>query len=500
MFDSSKAGGPTLGRRGFLAGVASAAVVLGFDPIRGRWISEAEAKNCGSFADTPELDGELFFDAQTRAEMSTDQGNVYQQMPIAVLAPASSADVRKMVEFARCHGILVAMRGQGHHMGGFALTPGLVIDSRSLSTIHSIDVVGRTADVDAGVTWKQLLEATVPLGLRPPVLTGYAELSVGGVLAVGGTSGSYDEGTKVEHARELTVVTGQGNELECSDTQRPQLFEAVLGGLGQCGLVTRAKIDLVPVPPNVRAFQLFYTDNAQYFSDLRILLNRGEVPYIFTLFFPTPTGWLYALNIGVFYHPDSPPDNAFLLRGLSQPHFLAVVTEFDFLSYALLVDTQVEVYRQTINWDDLIKPWIVSLLPDDVAEDYVGETMATLTAEDMGPGGFIVLFSMRRSTMTRLLPRVPDADLGDWVHNFGVLTTSATPGPDPDFTERMLLRNLELYDRAKDLGATRYPIGAVPFEPADWEEHFGDFWPEFEQRKHQYDPDGLLSPGPGIFG
>jgi cytokinin dehydrogenase len=273
----------------------------------------------------------------------------------------------------------------------------------------------------------------------------------------------------------------------------------VLGGLGQCGLVTRTNIDLVPCEPNVRGYQLFYTDNAQYFSDLRTLLERGEVPYMFTLFFPTPNGWLYILNIGAFYHPDAPPDDAFLLRDLSLPPLAAVVTEYDFLSYAFLVDTQVEIFRALMPWDDLIKPWVVTLLPDSVAEEYVGETIAGLTPVDLGPGGFIILFSMRRSTMTRPLPRVPDAELGNWVHNFGILTTSASPGPDPAVVEHMLARNLELYGRAQNLGATRYPIGAVPFKPADWEEHFGDFWEAFAHRKGQYDPDGILTPGPGIF-
>lgn len=496
---STRTQGCVSGRRGFLAGVATATAVVGFDPVRGRWISEAAASGCPGFAHAPHLDGALYFDTTHRQEVATDQGNIFEQAPIAVLAPGSTKDVRKMVKFCRLLGIRVAMRGQGHHMGGFALSPGLVVDSRSLAEIHSIDEVGRTADVDAGVTWKQLLEATVPLGLRPPVLTGYADLSVGGVLAMGGTSGAIAEGTKVEHVRELIVVTGKGDERRCSDSHRSDLFEVALGGLGQCALITRATIDLVPCEPNVRSYQLFYTDNAQYFSDLRILLAREEVPYMFTLLFPTPAGWLYVLNIGAFYYPDAPPDDAFLLRELSLPPEAAVVAEYDFLSYALLVDTQVEIFRQQLNWDELIKPWVVSLLPDSVAEEYVGETMAGLTEVDIGPGGFIILFSMRRDTMTRQLPRVPDADLGEWVHNFGILTSSATPGPDPEFVEQMLTRNLQLYDNAKDLGATRYPIGAVPFDQGDWEEHFGDFWPELEHRKNEFDPNGILTPGPGIF-
>jgi FAD/FMN-containing dehydrogenase len=63
----------------------------------------------------------------------------------------------------------------------------------------------------------------------------------------------------------------------------------------------------------------------------------------------------------------------------------------------------------------------------------------------------------------------------------------------------MLSRNRLLYDKARAAGGTRYPIGALEFSRADWTAHYGERWPEFERRKHQFDPDNILTPGPGIF-
>jgi cytokinin dehydrogenase len=42
-----------------LLGSTSVAIVAGFDPIGRRWISEAEASQCPTFADVPHLDGLL---------------------------------------------------------------------------------------------------------------------------------------------------------------------------------------------------------------------------------------------------------------------------------------------------------------------------------------------------------------------------------------------------------------------------------------------------------
>jgi FAD/FMN-containing dehydrogenase len=44
--------------------------------------------------------------------------------------------------------------------------------------------------VDAGAKWSEVLAATLPQGLTPPVLTDYLELSVGGTLVVGGIGGT----------------------------------------------------------------------------------------------------------------------------------------------------------------------------------------------------------------------------------------------------------------------------------------------------------------------
>lgn len=51
--------------------------------------------------------------------------------------------------------------------------------------------------------------------------------------------------------RILTFSTGKGDFITCSSTKKPKLFYAVLGGLGQFGIITRARIALQPAPNRV---------------------------------------------------------------------------------------------------------------------------------------------------------------------------------------------------------------------------------------------------------
>jgi cytokinin dehydrogenase len=88
---------------------------------------------------------------------------------------------------------------------------------------------------------------------------------------------------------------------------------------------------------------------------------------------------------------------------------------------------------------------------------------------------------------------------GEYVWLFDILTSSAAPGPDPAFTTQMLTRNRTLFEKARALGGTRYPIGSVEFSHEDWRIQYGEVWEFFKAAKHRFDPDLILSPGPGIF-
>jgi len=46
-------------------------------------------------------------------------------------------------------------------------------------------------------------------------------------------------------------VTGKGELVTCSEDRNSELFHAVLGGLGQFGIITRARIALEPAPHRV---------------------------------------------------------------------------------------------------------------------------------------------------------------------------------------------------------------------------------------------------------
>jgi FAD/FMN-containing dehydrogenase len=485
--------GAALPRRELLAGL-SAVAVLGFDPVRRAWAADERA----AFDCVPALEGELVVDPAALESVSTDVGNIIRHTPVAVLRPRSARDVSAMVQFCRQRRIQIAARGQGHTNFGQSLVEGgLVIEMRTLSAIHAIGA--DFADVGTGLLWNELLAAASAVGLTPPVFTGYTALSIGGTLSVGGIPARYRRGIQVEYVRALEVVTGEGEIVECSAEQRRDLFEAVLAGLGQCGIMTRAVVALEPVPESARVFLLTYDANAQFFADLRMLMDRAEFDELYNLWLPDGSGgWLYQLNAVKYFNADAPPHDAALLRDLSIDPAAISVSDAPFVDYVLRVDALIELFRQSGLWDGVLHPWFDVILPDDAVEDYVGEVVPSLAPDDVGQTGFLLLFPLRRSQLTRPAFRIPEGD-DEWVWLFDILTASALPGPDPAFVERMLARNRSLFEKARELGATRYPIGALRFSRRDWIRQYGSYWSEFRRAKHRFDPAKILTPGPGIF-
>ena len=69
----------------------------------------------------------------------------------------------------------------------------------------------KVAVVDAGATWSTVVDATLPYGRTPPVLTPYLELSVGGTLAVGGMGGTTSRhGMQTDNVLAMSVLTRGG--------------------------------------------------------------------------------------------------------------------------------------------------------------------------------------------------------------------------------------------------------------------------------------------------
>ncbi|MFE7274989.1 FAD-binding protein [Streptomyces sp. NPDC057623] len=485
--------------RGLTAGglTATGAAVIGFAPATRSWATTASAGGPGRLVGTPPLDGSLTTDESSLAAASDDFGHIVHRRPVAVLRPGSVRDVMAMVRFCQTHDLPVAPRGQGHATNGQAqVAGGLVIETAPLADIGPVRADSTTVTVGAGVRWSELAKATIAHGLTPPVFTDYLELSVGGTLSVGGLGGqTHRHGAQVDNVTELQVVTGAGELVRCSRSRRPDLFHAVLAGLGQCAVIVGATVRLVPAPETVRHYLLPYDDLETFLDDQLALVREGRFDYVEGQVaadaggaFRVPT--LEAVAYGPPVGPA--PDDTVLLRGLR--HNASGVQRAD-LSYYDFLDRlapAVAALKEAGLWS-YAHPWLNLLLPGRSAAALASRMLETLGPADLGPG-LVLVYPLLRERLTTPLLRAPDDPTP---YLFALLR--ATPPEDTATVDRLLAANRSAYELTAAAGGTRYPVGSIPFTRADWRAHFGPEWRRLERAKRAYDPRGILVPGQGVF-
>lgn len=154
------------------------------------------------------IDGEVRFDAATRALYSTD-ASVYQIEPLGVVIPRTAEDVVRTVEVAGRHGVSITPRGGGTSQAGQAVGAGLVIDtSKYLNRILDINPEARTARVQPGLVLDELNAALKPHNLRfAPDVSSASRATIGGLIA-NNSSGARSVlyGTTIHHVRDLHLV------------------------------------------------------------------------------------------------------------------------------------------------------------------------------------------------------------------------------------------------------------------------------------------------------
>lgn len=138
-------------------------------------------------------------------------------------------------------------------------------------------------------------------------------------------------------------------------------------------------------------------------------------------------------------------------------------------------------------------PWLDLFVADAAVDAFIGDTLARLSPDDLGPFAPILLFPLRRDRFTRPLFRLPESET---VFLFDLLRTAPA---DAGAVARLVDANRELFERNRLLGGTHYPISALRLSRHDWQRHYGPQWTRLAAAKRRFDPDDVLASGPDIF-
>ena len=135
-------------------------------------------------------------------------------------------------------------RGLGRSYGDSSLAAN-IIDVRRQDHFLAFDKDQGRLNCGAGATLTDILELAVPQGWFLPVTPGTGWVTVGGAIAsdVHGKNHHVD-GAFSDHVECFNVMTADGSIHTCSQNENADLFRAVAGGMGLCGVIIDAVLKL----------------------------------------------------------------------------------------------------------------------------------------------------------------------------------------------------------------------------------------------------------------
>ncbi|MED6186130.1 Cytokinin dehydrogenase [Stylosanthes scabra] len=392
-------------------------------------------------------------DPESLESASRDFGNLVHHLPRAVLRPRSHYDIASLVK-ASYEGpvpFTISVKGQGHSTRGQAMTRGgVVVDMRALreeisknKNKKNIRVIRREegyyGDVGGEALWADVLQEAAEIGVAPASWTDYLYLTVGGTLSNGGISGqSFKYGPQISIVNEMDVITGKGEVVTCSSHTNSELFHGVLGGLGQFGIITRARIALHPAPKMVK--------------------------------------WeIQGLVEGLSYMP-----GFYYEKNVSYVEFLNRVRSG-------------ELKLQSEGLWDVPHPWLNLFIPKSQIMDFDLGVFKNIIFKRNITTGPVLIYPMDRSKWdNRMSASIPEEDI---FYTVGFLHSSGF-----DNWKAFDAQNKEILKFCNDAGIKVKQYLPHYTTQEDWTKHFGpNKWRTFLERKLQFDPRMILSPGQRIF-
>ncbi len=167
------------------------------------------------------------------------------QHPAVIVVAANALDVGQAVQFAISQNLNITVQSTGHGVVRPANDSMLIITSK-MKNIR-VDAAARTAWIEAGAKWGEVLEKTQTVGLAP-LLGSSPDVGVVGYTLGGGMGWlGRKYGLAADSVRFFELVTADGRLLRASETENSDLFWGLRGGGGGLGIITGMEIKLYPV-------------------------------------------------------------------------------------------------------------------------------------------------------------------------------------------------------------------------------------------------------------
>jgi alkyldihydroxyacetonephosphate synthase len=212
--------------------------------------------------------------------------------PDVVVRPRTEEQVAEVVGIADAHRAPVVAwgGGSGTQGGCLPIRGGIVVDLRGLDQILEVDERSMTVTAQAGVNGRTLEAELNARGLMLPHYPASVEwATVGGYIAARGSGVLSTRYGKIEDLLlSLRVATPSGGLMETVAVPRhavgPEITQLFVGSEGTLGIITRATLQLAPLPEERRFAAVSFPSIAAGAEAMRRTLQLGHRPSVVRMY------------------------------------------------------------------------------------------------------------------------------------------------------------------------------------------------------------------------
>ncbi len=222
----------------------------------------------------------------------------------AIFQPTSIAEIQTIIQTAKQHRQKISISGARHSMGGqIAYPDSLHLDMSKFDQIqYNSD---QTITVQSGATWKQVQLELGKYGRAVRVMQDSNIFTIGGSLAVNAHGKDSRFGSLIESVNYFKLINAEGQEITCSRTENPELFRAVIGGMGIFGVLT--EVNLKTTENTTYAYTVIHKPQSEMISFMESQIQRPTLEMIEAQMSVDQSNYLNEAQIYYFDRIDTDP-------------------------------------------------------------------------------------------------------------------------------------------------------------------------------------------------
>lgn len=248
--------------------------------------------------------------------------------------------LKEILAYSKAKNIPISIAGAKHSMGGHTMYPnGIVLNMLPYKEME-IDTINNILTIGSGALWEDALNYLDNFHKSIAVMQAFSSFSVGGSLSVNGHGWQKNSPPISSSVISFTLMNYNGEILNCSRIENPELFSLVLGGYGLFGIILDVKLKVVENENlNFKLYKLKSSEYLTYFK--RYASKNKDVKLVFGRLNISSKNFLENATLNVFTSANVP-----LIKKLTPPNKKS--TELKRLVFRNSVDSE---YGKRLRWD-----------------------------------------------------------------------------------------------------------------------------------------------------